>query len=173
MACLSYSEVMTTRNSSECPQTPSALSWRLAQVSDHADLCRLIAAMALESENRQLDRQTLSAGVVAVFEQPGRGTYWVFCAGQLPVGCALITPEWSDWNNATYWWIQSLYIAPAHRGQGGFELLLVELEKAARTAHVPELRLYVEQYNQRAQQVYLRNGFEGQHYRCMTKALSH
>ena len=171
--CLRYSNAMTTLHPSERPQPPSTLGLRLAHVGDQAHLCRLINAMALESENRQLHAETLSAGVAAVFEQPSRGTYWVLCAGEAPVGCTLITPEWSDWNNATYWWIQSLYIEPAHRGLGGFELLLVELEQSAPAGHVPELRLYVEQHNQRAQRVYLRNGFEGQHYHCMTKTLSH
>jgi ribosomal protein S18 acetylase RimI-like enzyme len=158
---------------SNAPHSSRVLKWRKAQVSDHADLCRLITAMALESENRQLDAKTLAAGVAAVFEQPLRGVYWVWCDGEAPVGCTLITPEWSDWNNATYWWIQSLYIEPAYRGQGGVESVLAELEQAAQAEHVPEFRLYVEQHNQRAQRVYLRNGFDDQHYRCMTKALSH
>ncbi|WP_303674632.1 GNAT family N-acetyltransferase [Vampirovibrio chlorellavorus] len=164
---------MRPPNQSKVPQSSSILKWRLAQVSDQGDLCRLISAMALESENRQLHAETLAAGVLGVFEQAARGTYWVLCFGEVAVGCTLITSEWSDWNNATYWWIQSLYIEPDYRGQGGFESLLIELEQAAQVENVPELRLYVEQHNQRAQRVYLRNGFEGQHYRCMTKTISH
>lgn len=139
---------------------------------DEADaLSRLILAMALESEGRELNRETLRAGIAAVFYNPALGRYWVIeWAGQL-IGCTLITVEWSDWNNAPYWWIQSLYIQPEFRGQGLFEQLLAALEEAAGKEGVKELRLYVEQHNQRAIRVYERNGFDGEHYRCMIKTL--
>jgi GNAT superfamily N-acetyltransferase len=139
---------------------------------DEADaLAQLILAMALESEGRELDRDTLRAGIDAVFQHPALGRYWVMEHEGRLIGCTLMTVEWSDWNNAPYWWIQSLYVQPEYRGQGLFEQLLGALEAAARAEGVKELRLYVEQHNERAIRVYARNGFDGAHYRCMIKPL--
>lgn len=33
----------------------------------------------------------------------------------------MVTKEWSDWNNCSYWWIQSVYVKPEYRGQGAFK----------------------------------------------------
>lgn len=145
---------------------------RNAQPTDADALAELIMAMALESEGRELHRETLFSGIQAVFINPALGRYWVVERDSQLMACTLITVEWSDWNNAPYWWIQSLYIKPEFRGQGLFEEMLSALESAARTSGVKELRLYVEQNNQRAIRVYERCGFESDHYRCMTKELS-
>lgn len=37
-----------------------------------------------------------------------------------PAAELLVTFEWSDWRNAQYWWIQSLYVVPEHRRKGIF-----------------------------------------------------
>jgi ribosomal protein S18 acetylase RimI-like enzyme len=151
--------------------TQTTRTIRKAKQNETEALAGLILAMALESEGRELNRATLMAGIQAVFNNPSLGTYWaVEDAGQL-VACTLITVEWSDWNNAPYWWIQSLYIRPEYRGQGMFEQLLTTLESSAQAEGVRELRLYVEQNNQRAIRVYQRTGFESEHYHCMTKPL--
>lgn len=152
------------------PQTEFRV--RKALPEETEALASLILAMALESEGRVLDYDTLSAGIQAVFSNPALGTYWVIEQAQALIACTLTTVEWSDWNNAPYWWIQSLYIQPEHRGAGRFEQLLAHLEQEARHQQVPELRLYVEQNNERAIRVYQRNGFESGHYRCMIKSLT-
>lgn len=150
----------------------SAVQYRRAQPAESDALVSLILAMALESEGQVLDEATLRTGIEAVFQNPTLGVYWVIANGDTLIGCTLITTEWSDWNNAPYWWVQSLYIQPEWRGQGLFEKLLSTLEVAARSQNVRELRLYVEQNNQRAIRVYRRSGFESDHYRCMTKPLT-
>lgn len=146
---------------------------RKAQASEAEALANLILAMAMESEGRALNRDTLMAGIQAVFQNPGLGTYWVAESAGVLIGCTLITTEWSDWNNAPYWWFQSVYICPEHRGQGIFERILSTVEDAAQAEGAKELRLYVEQNNQRAIRVYHRVGFESEHYHCMTKPLGH
>lgn len=150
---------------------PTTTTIRKTHPHEADALASLILAMAWESEGRELNRDTLMAGIQAVFQNPALGTYWVVEADGQLIGCTLITVEWSDWNNAPYWWIQSLYIVPRHRGQGVFKRLLSALEANAKTQGVKELRLYVEQNNQRAIRVYQRTGFESEHYRCMTKPL--
>jgi ribosomal protein S18 acetylase RimI-like enzyme len=152
--------------------TSTEIQIRPACPADSEALVSLILVMALESEGRKLDEPVLKAGVASVFDNSALGTYWVLTTESGLIGCTLITTEWSDWNNAPYWWIQSLYIKPEFRGQHLFENLLARLEQAARQSNVAELRLYVETNNQRAIRVYERNGFDAGHYRCMTKALN-
>ena len=159
----------TDAHSSVAPSLPVEI--RTARVDELEALAELILSMAWESEEMRLNREKLLAGIGAVFAQPGLGTYWVATSGEQLLACTLITVEWSDWHNAAYWWIQSLYIQPAFRGKGMFEQLLTEVEAAAKHAGVRELRLYVEKDNARAIRVYHRNGFDDEHYRYMGKRL--
>jgi ribosomal protein S18 acetylase RimI-like enzyme len=81
------------------------------------------------------------------------------------VGVLLVTYEWSDWRNGRVWWIQSVYVAPAQRGQGVYSGLyryvkgLVEKDSKARG-----LRLYVNRSNNHAQKVYEALGMSKEHY---------
>ena len=145
---------------------------RPARLDEAEVLASLILAMAWESENVRLNPETLLAGIRAVFSNPALGTYWVAVLAQKKIACTLITVEWSDWHNAPYWWIQSLYIQPEYRGKGCFEQILHALEQAGRQANVRELRLYVEKANARAIRVYERTGFDGEHYHYMSKSLT-
>jgi len=65
------------------------------------------ASMALETEGRPLDTQTLRAGVCAVFDDSARGFYLIAEIDGQPAGQMMITYEWSDWRNGAFWWIQS------------------------------------------------------------------
>jgi len=73
----------------------------------------------------------------------------------------MITYEWSDWRNGTFWWIQSVWVEPAFRGQGVFKALYGHVEaKARQDGGVCGLRLYVEHENTRAQETYERCGMK-------------
>jgi len=74
------------------------------------------------------------------------------------IGQLMITFEWSDWRNATMWWIQSVYIVPAFRKKGVFTLLYEEVKRRALVHNVSILRLYVHSENTSAIQVYLMKG---------------
>jgi ribosomal protein S18 acetylase RimI-like enzyme len=144
---------------------------RRATPEETATLSEMIQAMAQESEGRQLDRTTLITGIRVVFANPGLGTYWLMSDAGKPIGCTLITVEWSDWHNAPYWWIQSLYIHPDYRGRGLFQTLMNHLELEAKQQGVCEIRLYVERNNARAIRAYDKAGFESARYLCMTKTV--
>lgn len=121
------------------------------------------AAMALETEGRTLDKERLRRGTVAVFASPDRGFYIV---AELPgapagrvVGQLLVTYEWSDWRNATFWWIQSVYVHPAWRGRGVYRRLHEFIVREARARKdICGIRLYVERENRVAQSAYGRVG---------------
>jgi ribosomal protein S18 acetylase RimI-like enzyme len=78
----------------------------------------------------------------------------------------MITYEWSDWRNGVFWWIQSVYVDTAARGQGVYQRLYERVRFAAAEAgNVCGIRLYVERDNSRAQQVYERQGMHATAYR--------
>lgn len=123
------------------------------------------AAMALETEDKPLDRDLLTRGVAAVFDDPARGFYLVAERAGERAGCLLITREWSDWRCGDWWWIQSVYVLPAVRRQGVFRALYDHVDTRARaTPGVVGLRLYVEWENTRAQATYRALGMEQEHY---------
>ena len=80
----------------------------------------------------------------------------------------MITYEWSDWRNATFWWIQSVYVRPECRKQGIFRALFRHIETIARTrGDVCGVRLYVEKENDCAQKTYEALGMKYSHYEMM------
>jgi len=75
------------------------------------------------------------------------------------VGQLMITFEWSDWRNATFWWIQSVYVDPAWRRQGVFRRMHQTVMREARErTDVCGVRLYVEKDNPVAHATYERLG---------------
>ena len=138
---------------------------RLAEREDAPALVDFNQAMALETEGRRLDAQTLESGVKAVFRDEKKGFYIVAETGGKIVGGLMITFEWSDWRNKWFWWIQSVYILPEFRGQGIYRKLYeFVLDKAEKEKDVCGFRLYVEQENTRARGVYEKLGMDSSHY---------
>lgn len=113
------------------------------------------AAMAWETEHKQLDLGVVERGVTGIFDDPRRGFYLIAECASVAAGSLLITHEWSDWRSGKWWWIQSVYVMPAARRRGVFRALYAEVERRARARMgVVGLRLYVERDNLRAQQTY-------------------
>jgi GNAT superfamily N-acetyltransferase len=137
---------------------------RPATPADIDTLAAFNLAMALETEDKALDRVLLRQGVAAVFEDSRRGFYRIVEDAGEAVGALLVTFEWSDWRNADWWWIQSVYVRPPERGRGAFSALFSVVEAEARAAGACGLRLYVERDNARAQQSYRRLNMDESHY---------
>ena len=76
----------------------------------------------------------------------------------------MLTQEWSDWNNAPYYWIQSVYVRPASRRQGVFRELFDFARVIAESEQAGALRLYVDKHNTVAQKVYASLGMHDSHY---------
>ena len=80
-------------------------------------------------------------------------------------GCRLITYEWSDWRNKMFWWIQSVYVKPEHRGHGVYRAMEDKVQElAAQAGNVCGFRLYVHKGNTRAQEVYRTLGMNETEY---------
>ncbi len=139
---------------------------RAARAEDAETIAAFQMAMARETEGVALDGATVRAGVEAVFGDPARGTYWVAEADGEVVACLLVTGEWSDWRNASVWWIQSLYVRPEHRRQGIFRALFEHVrELAGQRDGVAGVRLYVAAENHAAQRAYEALGMQEGRYK--------
>lgn len=141
-------------------------SIRPATADDLATIVHMNAAMAVETEGVVLDRERLTAGVTAALANPDRAFYLV---AQSDDGCAvgqlMITTEWSDWRNGVFWWIQSVFVAPAMRRKGVYRSLYrVVLDMAAERSDVCGVRLYVHHDNQPAQAAYTALGMARSEY---------
>lgn len=128
---------------------------RQATPEDGPVIAAFNAMMALETEHRLLDQRVLRKGVEAILADPAKGVYYVAESAGTVVGQLMITFEWSDWRNGTFWWIQSVFVREEYRGKGVFKALfqLVEAE-AKKHPGVCGLRLYVEEKNARAKKTY-------------------
>ena len=128
---------------------------RAANSADAETIAAFNAAMARETEQRELDDRALLSGVRHVLEQPELGVYYLAQLDGRVVGQMLITREWSDWRNGLFWWIQSVYVHPEARRRGVYRALHEWIERHGRTTPgVCGLRLYVETENAVAQRTY-------------------
>lgn len=121
------------------------------------------AAMALETEGRQLDRTRLREGTRSLLAHPEHGFFLVAqspeTAGVQLIGQLMVTFEWSDWRNGTFWWVQSVYVDPAWRRRGVYRTMHDHVVASAKAdPQVCGIRLYVERDNRMAQTVYQRVG---------------
>ena len=135
---------------------------RQATLEDAEIIADFNSRLAVESEGKTLDRSRLLPGVKALLQDEHKGIYHLACdADGQPIGQAMYTYEWSDWRNGWFWWIQSVYVVAEHRGKGVFKQVFGHLQTNARKqGNVIGFRLYVEEQNTRAHEVYARSGFE-------------
>jgi GNAT superfamily N-acetyltransferase len=146
--------------------TPSS-SINVRQAGPH-DLGRLVqfnASMAQETEGQALDPARLKLGVAAVLQRQDLGFYLLAELEGQVVGQLLVTTEWSDWRNAFFWWVQSVYVLPQFRRRGVYRALEQRVRaRALEQGDVCGVRLYVDRDNQVAQQTYRALGMSQSHY---------
>lgn len=139
---------------------------RRAKPSDAPHLAAFNRAMAMETEDKPLDAQVVAAGVEGLFARPEAGFYVVAEREGALAGSLMVTPEWSDWRDGWFWWVQSVYVRPEHRRRGVYKALYEHVRTAARSEpDVCGLRLYVERTNEGARSVYRRLGMDETSYR--------
>jgi GNAT superfamily N-acetyltransferase len=150
---------------------PDAMIIRKAVLKDAVVIADFNLRLGLESEGLRLNPKTVAKGVRALLRSPAKGTYFLAeCAlpdgKQEIAGQLMITLEWSDWRNGTFWWIQSVYVRKEFRGRGVFRKLYRHVLRLARKdRNVCALRLYVEKENRRAFRTYQKLGMKETYYR--------
>lgn len=153
---------------------------RYATINDFNFIVECQLKMAMETENLELKHEIVTHGVQAVFDDSLKGFYIVGeetddeqatgvtekeKSGKL-CSCLMVTPEWSDWRDNMVWWIQSVYVLPEYRESGVFSMMYSFIRKIVTVrSDIAGLRLYVDNTNHRAREVYKRIGMTDEHYR--------
>ncbi|WP_397570311.1 GNAT family N-acetyltransferase [Schlesneria sp. T3-172] len=128
---------------------------RVAVAEDCDVISEFNKRLAHETENKSLSHDQITRGVRTLLENPQHGRYFVAQIGGEIIGQLMHTREWSDWRNGEIWWLQSVYVLPEFRRRGVFRRLFQYLEELARqTPGVIGLRLYAEEHNAAALNVY-------------------
>lgn len=128
---------------------------RKATGADAQTLADFNSAMSIETEDIVLPDENALPGAAAVFDDPSLGFYLIAeTSGEL-AGSLMITYEWSDWSNAMYWWIQSVYVLPERRRRGVYRSLYDHVIAMAQAdGNVRGIKLYVFYGNEKAQATY-------------------
>jgi GNAT superfamily N-acetyltransferase len=141
------------------------IAYREATPKDVSVIVDFQLAMALETEDLELDREVCTRGVYAVFDNPSRGRYFLSHNDATVIASLLITYEWSDWRNGNVWWIQSVYVRPLFRGRRVYAGLYEHVQRLVEADDsVRGIRLYVDRRNIGAQKAYTNLGMNGEHY---------
>ena len=145
--------------------------------ANNADIATLIdnnCAMAQETEGKALERDVVARGVRHLLDTPEAGFYLVALLDDDVVGSLMVTTEWSDWRNGTFWWIQSVYVAASRRRRGVYRALYAKVQALARQAKtVCGFRLYVERGNEVARTTYEALGMSETPYRLYEAPARH
>lgn len=136
-----------------------------ANISDASAIAQFQMDMAAESEGTTLNREVVLRGVIEGLKDEAKGIYLIARneEGQ-PVASLLLTREWSDWNCAWYWWIQSVYVRPEYRRQGIYRTMYAKVKEMAKEANVSCVRLYVDKTNKLGLSTYQALGMQESHY---------
>lgn len=153
------------------PIPPGTYTMRAATPADTDTLVAFTLSEALDAERRTLSRTDVQRGVAGAFATPPKARYWVVEAHGAIVASTSVVTEWSNFRGGDYWWIQSLYVVPEHRGTGLADVILRFLVSQAKAGGALDLRLYGFDTNARALRAYERFGFQKAPYLILTRSL--
>ena len=112
-------------------------------------------AIARETEEIMLSAEVVRRGVEAALRDRSKGRYYLAEVQNEVVGQVMVTYEWSDWRNAWFWWVQSVYVCPEYRRGGVFRRLFEHVRHSAgENPEVCGLRLYAHRDNEDAKTAY-------------------
>lgn len=138
---------------------------RIANKDDISAIVEFQLLMAAETEDVELDKDTVTNGVTAVINDPTKGRYYVAEKKGKVIGSLLTTFEWSDWRNGTVLWIQSVYILPEFRRKGVYSNMYKHIKNLVlKDENLNGIRLYADKDNEVAHKTYLKLGMNPDHY---------
>jgi ribosomal protein S18 acetylase RimI-like enzyme len=152
--------------------TPDSITIRTGGSEDVETIAAFNGRLAMETEGKILDADTVRSGVARGLNLKDEVTYLLAEVDGKVVGQLMLTREWSDWRDGWIYWIQSVYVDEATRSRGIFRRLLAAARERLREHDdVCCLRLYVEDENTAAMTTYNRLGFHFPGYRVMEMQL--
>jgi ribosomal protein S18 acetylase RimI-like enzyme len=127
---------------------------RIATLDDTKQMVENNLKLALESENIIINKEIVFNGIKNLIRNPYLGFYVIAEENNEIIGQLMITFEWSDWNNITNWWIQSVYVKKEFREKKVFTKLIQYVKKLAEKQNIQLFRLYVHNENAKAIKIY-------------------
>lgn len=138
---------------------------RSAEKEDLSPIVKFNILMARETENKELIPKVISLGVRNLLENSQLGFYIVAESKDEIIASLMITTEWSDWRNGSFWWVQSVYVKPEWRKRSVYRRLYDHVKYLAdKDENVCGFRLYVEKANTIAQKTYKKVGMHDTNY---------
>ena len=135
---------------------------RGASPSDLDVIAALNQAIARELQDLELDAARLRRGIAAVLGSREKGFFLVAEADGEVVGALMVGYEWSPWREATFWWVNNVFVEPQWRRKGVYTAMHRHLEsESRRTLGVCGIRLYTGLENQVARRTYRTLGMKG------------
>ncbi len=121
--------------------------------------------LAIETENRPLNLETLTKSMNAILEDERKGVYLILFEGEEALGQIAYVYEWSTWRNANYMWLTDLYIKPEHRKRGLFKIIYQHVMRLyEENPSVLGLRFYVDKGNTSVVPIYKKVGWKESNY---------
>ncbi len=149
-------------------ESAEQFTFRRATDGDVATIVEFNLQLALETEGKVLNPETMQQGVSRGIKQFPEAQYFLAECGRQLVGQLMFTREWSDWRNGWMLWLQSVYVRQGFRGRGVFRNLLDSaLAVVNKDGGAVGLRLYVEKDNEPAIAAYERLQFKDTGYRIL------
>jgi len=136
----------------------STIELKLAELGHAEQLVRSNCEMALETENKTLDRELVTRAVKKLLETPVYGFYIVSLDKEVVAGTLMITYEYNYMKDITIFWFQSVNVFKEYRKKGLFTRMYQYIYNKAKTEGAHSLRLYVDLDNKDAMQVYSKMG---------------
>lgn len=139
---------------------PARTLIRPAVAEDLGEIVTMTRLLALETVRKTLPLRQVRAGVESVFDSPGRGQYYLACAGGQVVGqLAVLYVELNPWRNGLIYWIDDVYVRREWRGRGVYRSLFTFVQELVlATRGVCGIRLHCAPDNTAAQAAYRRLG---------------
>jgi ribosomal protein S18 acetylase RimI-like enzyme len=146
---------------------------RHAEKIDAATLVKFNLLLARETESKELIPEVVCLGVENLLENLQRGFYIVAESHGEVIASLMITTEWSDWRNGSFWWVQSVYVMPEWRKKSVYRRMYQYVRTLAKSDEsVCGFRLYVEKDNVVAQQTYKKMGMNITNYMMFEESRS-
>ncbi len=128
---------------------------RIATRDDATSIAEFNVIFAKASENRQLSLPVTAAGVRHVFDSFNNGLYVVAEQEGKVIGVTMVTREWSDWNNGTFYCIQDIFVLAQDRQKIIHDALLDKVRSLAKEhENVCGIRLYAHKDDTQSQEHY-------------------
>jgi GNAT superfamily N-acetyltransferase len=133
-------------------------SIHVATRADAADVTALLARQ-FEEHGIALTREALAGAISAILEDEAKGNILLARRDGATVGVACLARTFTLEHGGYVWWLDELYVVPAHRSQGIGAALLGHAINLAKGAGALAIELEIDVEHARAARLYERAGF--------------